>query len=184
MIGVVLSSVPDLASEAVLRSISSALDADTPFSREVELRAGSSVTERLQAMGDLPVGAAVITPGGEMAPAFLIHVALHSHEEPVTPEGVRSALKNGLRRAEEWGLSSLAVPPLGTGAGNLDAQEVATIMISEISSHLSSQENPKEVTIVTGTPYEQEVFSRAVELSQSAASPTARPPTAAPPREI
>ncbi len=171
MIRVVLSGIPDLECEAVLRSVSSGLDSDTPFSREVELRAGSGVTERLQAMGDLPVGAAVITPGGEMAQTFLIHVALHSHEEPVSPEGVRSALTNGLRRAQEWGLTSLALPPLGTGAGNLDAQEAATIMVSVISGHLASQGNPQEVTVVAGTTYERDVFSRAVELDRTAVPP-------------
>jgi hypothetical protein len=37
MIRVVLSGIPDLECEAVLRSVSSGLDSDTPFSREVEL---------------------------------------------------------------------------------------------------------------------------------------------------
>ena len=48
--------------EGILRSVSSTLEPDTPFSRSLELAAGASASERLKSMGDLPVGAAVITP--------------------------------------------------------------------------------------------------------------------------
>ncbi len=167
MIRVLLSELANLEAEAILRSISSDLDPDTTQSRELEVRAGLDVTERLQAMGDLPVGAAVITPGGELDAAFLIHVVLRSPEEPVTSERVQAALKNGLRRAEEWGMESLALPPLGTGAGNLDAQEAAAVMIPVLADHLLFSESPREVTVAVGTEYERDVFDRAVEWSLS-----------------
>jgi O-acetyl-ADP-ribose deacetylase (regulator of RNase III) len=166
MIRVVLSGPADVDSEAILRSVSSDLAADTAFSRELEIRAGPGVSERLHSMGELPVGAAVITPGGELSVAFIIHVVLQSVEEPVSPNGLRSALQNGLRRAEEWGLGTLALPPLGTGAGNLDAEESAAIMVPLISDHLQSSENPREVLILVGAGYERDVFARAVESIQ------------------
>lgn len=162
MISVVRAHWEEVTTEGILRSTRSNLDADTAFSRELEIRAGSSVSDRLQAMGELPVGAAVITPGGDLHAPFIIHVVLRSAEGRVTPGGLRSALQNGLRRADEWGLESLALPPLGTGAGNLDAEESAGIMIPVISHHLQASNDPREVLIVVGTEYEREVFSRAV----------------------
>lgn len=165
MIRVLRSELADVKTEAILRSVSSDLDSDTPQSRDLELRAGSDVIDRLKAMGDLPVGAAVITPGGQLEAAFLIHVVLQSPEEPVTSEGVRAALKNGLRRAAEWSLEALALPPLGTGAGNLDAQEAAAVMVPILADHLLNSENPRDVTVVVGTDYERDVFDRAVEWS-------------------
>ncbi|MFH1764717.1 MAG: macro domain-containing protein [Gemmatimonadota bacterium] len=166
MIRVVLSGPENVESEAILRSVSSDLGPDTTFSRELEIRAGPGVAERLQALGELPVGAAVITPGGELSVGFIIHVVLQSVEERVTPQGLRSALHNGLRRAEEWGLKTLALPPLGTGAGNMDADEAAAIMVPLISDHLQRSENPREVLIVVGTGYERDVFAQAVESVQ------------------
>ncbi len=170
MIRVILSEGAEVESDAILRSVSSELEADTPFSRELEIRAGTGVSERLQAMGEFPVGAAVITPGGDLPFAFMIHVVLQSGEERVTPEGLRSALKNGLRRAEEWGLETLALPPLGTGAGNMDAGEAAAVMVPLISDHLRNSENPREVLVVVGTGYERDVFVQAVELRQGPGS--------------
>jgi O-acetyl-ADP-ribose deacetylase (regulator of RNase III) len=165
MIRIVISEATDLESEAILRSVSSGLEADTPFSRDVEVGAGSDIAQRLQDMGELPVGAAVITPGGDLPVAFLIHVVLQSADQPVTPSGLRLALQNGLRRAREWDLNTLALPALGTGAGNLDVEESASVMIPLIKRHLAEADHPQEVTIVVGTSYEAGVFSRMVEAA-------------------
>ena len=170
MIQVVLSQPANVEAEAILRSVSSELEADTPFSRELEIQAGPEVSARLQAMGDLPVGAAVITPAGELPVGFLIHVVVQSMDQPITPNGLRLALQNGLRRAEEWGLETLAVPPLGTGAGNMDTEEVAAVMVPLITDHLTLTPSPREVLIVVETGYEKDVFSRAVEKTQATAS--------------
>ncbi len=163
MIRVLFSDGKDVDAEAIIRSVYSNLQPDTPFSRDLELRAGPRVSERLQAMGDLPIGAAAITPGGDAGQSFLIHVVVQSVDEPVTAEGVRSALKNGLRRAEEWGMESLALPPLGTGAGNLEADEAAAVMIPLLFQHLRDSDAPSEIFILVGTPFEEDVFNRAIE---------------------
>ncbi len=158
--------------EGLLRSVYADLTPDTAFSRDVEVRAGQELADRLASMGELPVGAAVITPAGELSSGFLIHVVLQAPDEPVRIEGVKTALRNGLRRAQEWGLETLALPPLGTGAGNLDVEDVAEAMVSLIHDHLTTSECPKEVTIVSATEYEREIFRRTVE---SVAGPAAAP---------
>lgn len=158
--------------EAVLRSVYSDLTPDTPFSREVEVRAGPKVADRLAGMGELPVGAAVITPGGDLPSAFLIHVVLQSPEEPVRTETLRSALRNGLRRAQEWEMETLALPPLGTGAGNLEVEDSAAVMVSMIREHLRDHPHPRDVTLLLATEYERSVFMRALEtVGDSAPAP-------------
>ncbi len=166
MIRVLVCGAEEAGSEAVLRSVSSNLEPDTPFSRGLELSAGSDVLDRLRSMGELPVGAAVITPGGDLTAAFLIHVVLQSSEEPVRVEGLRTALQNGLRRAEEWGLESLALPPLGTGAGNLETEESAAEMLSVIQRHIRHHDHPREVVILVSSSYEEGVFRQALDRSQ------------------
>jgi O-acetyl-ADP-ribose deacetylase len=167
MIRVVLSGPSGVEAEAILRSMTSELAADTAFSREVELAAGDDVARRLQAMGELPVGAAVITPGGDAPAPFLVHVVLRSPEEPVGKEAVRTALRNGLRRVRELGLESLALPPLGTGAGNLDAQEAADVMVPVLLDDPPSTSVPlREVIILVASAYEEEVFLRALDSAR------------------
>ena len=108
--------------ECVLRSVGSNLEPLTAIGREVGVAAGEALLERLRQMGDLPVGGAVITPAGNLSASFIVHVSLQSHEEPVSAAGVRRGLLNGLRHACRMGVETLALPPLGTGAGNFDAE--------------------------------------------------------------
>ncbi len=170
MIRVQLASPFEIPCECLLRSVSSELEPDTPVSRDLEIRAGTEVSDRLRAMGDFPVGAAVVTPGGDLDAAFLIHVVLRSAEEPTRPETLRLALQNGLRRAQEWGVESLAMPILGVGAGNLTAEESAQIMVPLIHEHSAQFEYPREVVLAVSSEYEEDVFLRAVEAAGRRAS--------------
>ena len=110
--------------ECILRSVGSRLEPLTAIGREVGVAAGEAVIERIEQMGDLPVGGAVITPAGDLSASFIVHVALQSHEEPVSAGVLRKALRNGLRHACRMGRRDDGhEPPLGTGAGNLVAAD-------------------------------------------------------------
>ncbi len=172
MIRILMADLADSETECLVRSISSELEPDTPVSRDLGLRAGDAVLDRLRGMGSLPVGAAAITPGGELKAPFLIHVVLQGSDQPVQVDIVKAAMVNGLRRAQEFGLGTLATPVLGVGAGNLSAEESAEAMIPVIGEHLRRYENPREVLVVVSNDYEEDVFLKAVELAgRHAAAP-------------
>jgi len=170
MIQVQLIELLKAEAECLLRSVSSELEPDTEVSRDLEIGAGVEVTDRLEAMGGLPVGAAVVTPGGNLPVPFIIHVVLQSSDVPVGREGVRLALQNGLRRAQEWGMDTLAMPVLGVGAGNFSAEESAAVMIPLIQDHLLRFDHPGEVIVAVSSDYEKDVFHRAVELAERQSS--------------
>lgn len=145
--------------ECVLRSVGSNLEPLTAIGREVGAAAGEALLERLQRMGDLPVGGAVITPAGNLHASFIVHVSLQSHEEPVSAGGVRKALLNGLRHACRMGVETLALPPLGTGAGNLDVESTAKLMFEVLRGHMESEEYPREVTVMVTSEYDWQTFA-------------------------
>ncbi len=163
MIRVVVGDLALQATEGLLRPIRADLTPTTAAGRNVEERAGEVMTQRLERMGVLPVGGAVITPGGMLDSAFVIHAVVASGEEPETAHTTERALRNGLRRATEWGLVSLALPPLGLGVGMVDAEDVARDLVASLVDHLDAGQPPLELTIVVANAYEEEVFSRAVE---------------------
>ena len=113
-------------------------------------------------MGELPVSSAVLTPGGDLPAGFIIHAVLEGVEEAPSALGIQRALVNGLRRAREWEIASLALPPLGLGAGALDAEGSAQAMIEVLLDHLRDGEPPTELVIVVENPYEEELFRRLV----------------------
>jgi len=145
--------------ECVVRAVGSNLEAVTSLSRAVGAAAGADLEERIERMGDLPVGGAVITPGGELRADFMVHVVVQSGEEPVTASGVRKALANGLGHACRLGVETIAIPPLGTGAGNLDAEAAAAAMVPVLREHLEREDYPKRVVIVVANSYELGAFT-------------------------
>ncbi len=149
--------------ECILRSVGSSLEPLTAIGRAIGAAAGEGLLERIERIGDLPVGGAVITPAGNLAASFIVHVALQSHEEPVSVGGVRKALLNGLRHTCRMDIETLALPPLGTGAGNLDAETAADVMFEVLRGHMENEEYPREVTVMVATQYELQAFASHLE---------------------
>lgn len=160
MIRVLVSDPDAVEADGILRSVGSDLEACTPADRRLGTRAGTEVLERLRAFGDVPVGGAVVTPGGDLAAPFLIHLVIRSAEEAIQEVTIRRALLNGLRQAAQWDLESVAILPLGVGAGNLDAEGSARVMVSVLREHLSGSDRPRSVTITVAGAYEEDAFRR------------------------
>lgn len=150
------------ATEGVLRPVNSALEGMSTASRRLEIDAGEDVRVRLEQVGDLPAGGALITPAGELGCSFLIHAVVQTPEEAVSEPLVTRALTNGLRRAEEWGLASLTVLAFGVGPGNLEAEEAARITASVLHEHAQAADTLEEVVIAVATEYEADVFRRRI----------------------
>lgn len=148
--------------EAVVRPIRSDGEAVNQLGRRLEITAGPELAERLRELGELPVGGAVLTPGGDLPASFVIHVVVQSPDEPVTSSGIRRGLVNALRRASEFGITSLALPPVGMGPGNLEVEEAARVLHEILSEHRQGGENPRELLIVVESEYEEEVFGRLI----------------------
>jgi O-acetyl-ADP-ribose deacetylase len=119
------------------------------------------VMEQCRRQGELPVGSAVITAAGAAEAEYLVHVVVRSAEEPVSAAGVRRALENGLRRLADWGIREVALPPLGTGAGNLDAEDAAAVMVPLLVERIGAAVLERAV-IVAETEYERDAFLRAL----------------------
>jgi O-acetyl-ADP-ribose deacetylase (regulator of RNase III) len=163
MIHVVLGDMVTLEVHGVVRPVRSDLAPVDAASRALIAAAGLELEERLERVGMLPVGGAVLTPAGQLAADYLIHVVVMSEEEPQTSLSIQRALRNGLRRASDWGLESLAVPALGLGAGSMEPEGPARTLVDVLFNHLDEGVPPQELSIVVDSEYESELFTRLVE---------------------
>lgn len=163
MIEVVIGDPATIAVDALMRPVAADGSAVTPAMRRLEQAAGEELAQQLARLGELPVGAAAITPAGALAAEFVVHVSVRSRDEPVTPAGVRLGLINGLRRVREWAIDNVAVVPLGTGAGNLDAEQAAEVMVPVLVEHVEQGGPPSRIVIVVETEYEREAFERCLQ---------------------
>jgi len=160
---VIQVAIGDLASselEGVICPIRSDLAPMTAAARDVLREAGPGVVERLEKMGTLPVGGAFLAPSGGLKAGFLIFIVTASEDEPETSLSVQRALRNGLRRAAEWELASLAMPALGIGVGHLEPEEDARAEVEILTNHLDEGQPPLHLTLVVTSEYEREMFAR------------------------
>jgi O-acetyl-ADP-ribose deacetylase (regulator of RNase III) len=151
-----------LAAGAVMRPVAADFSAVTPAMRRLDQAAGAAVAAQCRQMGALPLGSAVITAGGDLAAEYLVHVAVRSEEEAVSGSTVRRGILNGLRRLSEWEVETVAMPLLGTGAGNLDAEDAAQILVSVLAEHVQQSTYPKRVVVVVENEYERLAVERAL----------------------
>ena len=162
MIEVRLGELAETNAAAILRPVAADWSPVTPATRRLEIAAGPDVAAQCERLGELPVGSAAITPAGPLPSQFLIHVIVRAADQPVTAGIVKRALLNGLRRAGEWGVTTLALPPIGTGAGNLDAEQAADVMLSVLHDELPRFPQLGHVIIVVDHEYDRDAFSRAL----------------------
>jgi O-acetyl-ADP-ribose deacetylase (regulator of RNase III) len=170
MIRVVRGELRDQRVDGLMRPVRSDLAPVSGPSRDVLLDAGEELQERLGRMGLLPVGGAVLTPAGALPAPFLIHAVVMSEEEPQTSMSVQRALRNGLRRASDWGLGSVALPPFGMAVGTGDPEVAARVLVEILFNHLDEGVAPLDLTIVVSSDFESQLFSRLIEESSRARS--------------
>lgn len=170
MIRVVQGQLCDQKVDGLMRPVRSDLAPVSGPSRDVVLDAGEELQERLGRMGLLPVGGAVLTPAGSLPAPFLIHAVVMSEDEPQTGLSVQRALRNGLRRASDWGLGSLALPPFGMAVGTADPEVAARTLVEILFNHLDEGLAPLDLTIVVSSDFESQLFGRLIEESSRARS--------------
>ena len=171
MISVRLADLAEAHETAVLRPVTAEWTATNSTMRRLEMVAGPEVETQCRSLGELPVGSAVVTGAGRIRAEYLIHVVVRSIEQAVSPGGVQRALRNGLRRVVEWGFASVALPPLGTGAGNLDAEESAEAMVPILLEYLRTAERSAHIAILVESEYERDAFEHELRRHGPAEAP-------------
>ncbi len=160
-VGSIEIRVDDLAffeGEAIARPVNAMLGATTPIMRKLERAAGSDFADKVRPREPLPVGAAVVTNAGELQVELMVHGVVSSDDEPVTRDTVRLALMSALQRAVAFQIRELAVAPFGLGAGNLDIEDSAEVMLDVMAAHMKHAGYPTSIIIFAETELEEEVL--------------------------
>lgn len=152
-----------VAAGAIARPVNAELRAITPLMRRLEIAGGDALERQLRVNEPLEVGSAVVTDGGSLAAELLIHAVVSSETEPVSRTSVRRATLSAMQRASDWRIDDVAIAPFGLGAGNLDVDECAEVMVDVLARHLATAAHPATVTIVVESDAEADAFRRRVE---------------------
>jgi O-acetyl-ADP-ribose deacetylase (regulator of RNase III) len=158
VIRVVVDDLASVAADAVVRPTNGNLEPITPALRRLELAAGPRFRDLCRVQRELAVGAAVVTAAGDLPAELVVHAVIMARGEGVSASGVRRAVLASLRQAAQWQIGTLALPPLGTGAGQLAPEEAAAALLDALVEHQQNADHPANVLIVVATDAEREIF--------------------------
>jgi O-acetyl-ADP-ribose deacetylase (regulator of RNase III) len=118
--------------------------------------------------GDCPTGEAVITTGGNLPAAYVIHTV-----GPVWQGGkagedalLANCYRNSFRLATERGLSSIAFPNISTGVYGFPKERAASVAIREVRSLLAQNGSIRQVFFVTYDDENHRIYQRLLEQPQ------------------
>jgi serine/threonine-protein kinase len=158
VIRVVVDDLAFVTADAVVRPTNGNLEPITPALRRLELAAGPRFREVCRVQRELGVGAAVVTAAGDLPAELVVHAVIQTSFEPMSKAGVTRAVAAALRQAEAWHIATLAVPPIGTGAGQLSLEDAADALLPALEEHVRTAQHPANVLIVVETDVEREIF--------------------------
>jgi O-acetyl-ADP-ribose deacetylase (regulator of RNase III) len=114
--------------------------------------------------GGCKVGEAVITSGGRLPAAYVIHtVGPHwNGGQKGEPEKLASCYRNSLQLATAKQLKSVAFPGISTGIYGYPKPEAAAVAVREVQQWLAAHEYPKEVVFVVFDDEAKELYEQEV----------------------
>ncbi len=161
MITVVVDDLAFIEADAVLRPTDAHLAPVTPAVSRLDRLAGERFAEQRRTTTALEAGAAVVTGGGELVAAYVLHVVIRDDRSEPGAELIRRALLSAWQRARDWGLGTVASPLVGTGAGQLSVEEAATLL-AQTFPRPGGGEAPTELRIVVEREDERETVEAIV----------------------
>ncbi len=162
-IRVVVDDLAFVDADAILRPADAALEALTPAMRRLDEHGGAAFTALRRVGMPFDAGAAVVTGGGELAAAFVVHLVLQDAQTAASRDTIQRALISAWQRAAEWQLSHVACPPVGVGPGQLALEESVALLAETLGRAATA---PERVTLVVEREHEQESAEAALRRFQ------------------
>jgi len=142
--------------DAIVNAANTTLVMGTGVAAAIKRKGGALIEEEAIRQGPIEVGEAVLTPGGNLVATHVIHAAAMGPDGKTDLDAIVRTTQSVLALADKHRLTSLALPALGTGAGQVAPAAAAEAMLSTVLTHLKSAKTSlKRVVFIL---YQDETF--------------------------
>jgi O-acetyl-ADP-ribose deacetylase (regulator of RNase III) len=150
VITVVRGDITQSQAEAVVNPANSRLIMGGGVAGAIRRAGGPTIEREALQRAPIRVGEAIATNAGKLAARYVIHAPTMSRPAMSTDlESVEKATSAALRVAKTLGLSSIAIPGMGTGVGGVPVNDAAQTMVGAIRQHLSEGTTLKHIFLVS-----------------------------------
>ncbi|MGQ9587542.1 MAG: macro domain-containing protein [Thermoplasmata archaeon] len=158
----VQGDICESSAEAIVNAANNRLWMGGGVAGAIKRRGGIDIEREAVGKGPVIVGEAIVTGAGSLRAKWVIHAAVMEQDLVTDAHKIRLATRNALRRASELGVSSIALPALGTGVGGFPVDVAARIMVEEAARHAALNEEPSLVQFVLFSSNSKAAFDRAM----------------------
>jgi O-acetyl-ADP-ribose deacetylase (regulator of RNase III) len=164
----VQGDITKLATTAIVNAANSSLLGGGGVDGAIHRAAGPQLLAECQRIrarqGSCKTGEAVITTGGRLLAAHVIHTVgpVWNGGHKGEPELLASCYRNSLRLALENKLASVAFPGISTGIYGYPKAEAAAIAVREVQQWLATHEWPQEVVLVAFDTGARQLYEQAL----------------------
>ena len=130
--------ITDRDVDAIVNAANTTLAMGAGVAGAIKRKGGVIIEEEAMRQGPIEVGEAVLTPGGNLAATHVIHAAVMGPDLRTDAGAIGRATRAVLAIADKHRLTSLALPALGTGVGNVPPATAAEAMVAAVVDHLKS----------------------------------------------
>jgi O-acetyl-ADP-ribose deacetylase (regulator of RNase III) len=149
--------------DAIVNPANSALRLGAGVAGAVRERGGPSIQRECDAIGHCATGDAVVTGGGRLRAAWVIHAVGPLGSDPNADRLLASACRAALARGAEKGISSIAIPAISTGVFGFPMERAARILVAEARSFAASHPKPERIVFCLRDAAALEVFRKALD---------------------
>ncbi|RLE63173.1 MAG: ADP-ribose-binding protein [Thermoprotei archaeon] len=117
--------------------------------------------EYVRRHGPVPVGGIAVTGAGRLKAKYVIHAVGPKYGDPAGDVKLASAIRNALNKADELGLSSIALPAISTGVYGYPYERCAEIMVEVIKKEVRNMRNLKRIVVCL---YDNEAYNKFIKV--------------------
>lgn len=152
--------ITEMDVEAVVNAANEELQLGSGVAGAIREKGGASIQEECDRIGGTPVGTAVITGGGNLEAAHVIHAVGPRMGEGDEDRKLASAVRASLALADRHGLRSLAMPAISTGVFGFPMDRCARILLTEVYRYLQGGTKIERVVVALAGEEAFETFKR------------------------
>lgn len=148
----------DIAAEttdAIVNAANNHLWMGSGVAGAIKRKGGSAIEAEAMEQGPIEIGGAVMTGGGTLGTAHVIHAAVMGQDLHTDGKKIAAATRSALALADQYGIRSISLPAFGTGVGGFSLFHCAKIMITETVEFL---QRASHVAMVRFVLFDAEAF--------------------------
>lgn len=166
-ITILMGDITEIDCDAIVNAANTELWMGSGVAGAIIKKGGKSIEDEAVKQGPIELGGAVITRGGALRAAYVIHAAAMHPGGSASSDSVRKATLSSLEIASNKMIRTIAFPALGTGVGGLGLPHCARSMLSATISFLENHDYPKHVYFVLFNSEAFQVFKETFESLKS-----------------